>query len=53
MELRLLMLFFDNSQAKAATGGRVRLMMNGGAALSRTTQEFLNTTLATALQGYG
>jgi long-chain acyl-CoA synthetase len=47
------MLFSDNSQAKAATGGRVRLMMNGGAALSRTTQEFLNTTLATALQGYG
>jgi len=42
-----------SNQVKAATGGRVRLMMNGGAALSRTTQEFLNTTLATALQGYG
>jgi long-subunit acyl-CoA synthetase (AMP-forming) len=27
--------------------------MNGGAALSRSSQEFLNTTLATALQGYG
>jgi len=40
-------------QVKAATGGRLRLMMNGGAAMSRTTQEFLNTTLATALQGYG
>lgn len=28
-------------------------MMNGGAALNRNTQEFLTTTLATALQGYG
>jgi len=41
------------AKVKQATGGRLRLAMNGGAALSRTTQEFLNTTLVTMLQGYG
>jgi len=38
---------------KAATGGRLRLAMSGGAALSRETQEFLSVALVTMLQGYG
>jgi long-chain acyl-CoA synthetase len=39
------------SQVKAATGGRLRLAMCGGAALSHETQVFLNTALVTMLQG--
>lgn len=39
------------AQVKAATGGRLRLAMSGGAALSRHTQEFLNLALVTMLQG--
>ena len=39
------------AQIKAATGGRLRLAMCGGAALSRETQEFLNLALVTMLQG--
>lgn len=39
------------SQIKAATGGRLRLAMSGGAALGRETQEFLNLALVTMLQG--
>ncbi|KAJ3569539.1 hypothetical protein NP233_g4985 [Leucocoprinus birnbaumii] len=38
---------------RAATGGRLRLALSGGAALSRATQEFLDTALVTMLQGYG
>ncbi|KAG8952300.1 long-chain fatty acid-CoA ligase [Tulasnella sp. 424] len=38
---------------KAATGGRLRLALSGGAALSRETQEFLDLALVTLLQGYG
>ncbi|KIJ61721.1 hypothetical protein HYDPIDRAFT_176879 [Hydnomerulius pinastri MD-312] len=38
---------------KAATGGRLRLALSGGAALSRETQEFLSLALVTMLQGYG
>lgn len=38
---------------KAATGGRLRLAMSGGAALSKETQEFLSVALVTVLQGYG
>jgi len=41
------------SQIKAATGGRLRLTLSGGAALSRETQEFLCLALVTVLQGYG
>ncbi|KAI0687926.1 acetyl-CoA synthetase-like protein [Cytidiella melzeri] len=41
------------SQVKAATGGRLRIAMSGGAALSHETQEFLNVALVTMLQGYG
>ncbi|KAF8124305.1 hypothetical protein EV363DRAFT_1178170 [Boletus edulis] len=41
------------SGVKAATGGRLRLAVSGGAALSRETQEFLSVALVTMLQGYG
>lgn len=38
---------------KQQTGGRLRLTLSGGAALSKDTQEFLSTSLVTILQGYG
>ncbi|KAI5121463.1 hypothetical protein M0805_003920 [Coniferiporia weirii] len=41
------------SAVKQQTGGRLRLAMSGGAALSRETQEFLTLALVTMLQGYG
>ncbi|ETW80068.1 expressed putative fatty acid biosynthesis enzyme [Heterobasidion irregulare TC 32-1] len=41
------------SQIKAATGGKLRLALSGGAALSRETQEFLSLALVMLLQGYG
>jgi len=41
------------SQVKLQTGGRLRLAMSGGAALSRETQEFLSLALVQMLQGYG
>ncbi|KZP33123.1 acetyl-CoA synthetase-like protein [Athelia psychrophila] len=40
-------------KVKAATGGRLRLALSAGAALSRETQEFLSVALVTILQGYG
>lgn len=40
------------SGVRAATGGRLRLAMCGGAALSRETQEFLSVALVTMLQGW-
>lgn len=39
------------SKIKQATGGRLRLAMSGGAALSRETQEFLSVALVTVIQG--
>ena len=36
---------------RAATGGRLRIALSGGAAISRETQEFLTTALVTVLQG--
>ena len=39
------------SQIKAATGGKLRLALSGGAALSAETQEFLSIALVTVLQG--
>jgi long-chain acyl-CoA synthetase len=41
------------AQVRAATGGRLRLALSGGAALSKETQEFLSLALVTMLQGYG
>jgi len=39
------------SQVNAQTGGRLRYVLNGGAALSVETQQFLSTALVTVLQG--
>ncbi|KAF9812784.1 hypothetical protein IEO21_05987 [Rhodonia placenta] len=41
------------SQVRAATGGRLRLALTGGAALSRETQEFLTLALVKVIPGYG
>ncbi|KAF8064402.1 long-chain-fatty-acid-CoA-ligase [Lyophyllum atratum] len=41
------------SGVRAATGGRLRIALSGGAAVSRETQEFLTVALVTVLQGYG
>ncbi|KAF9257898.1 long-chain-fatty-acid-CoA-ligase [Marasmius fiardii PR-910] len=41
------------SGVRAATGGRLRIALSGGAALSRETQLFLDKALVTMLQGYG
>ncbi|EJD43983.1 long-chain-fatty-acid-CoA-ligase [Auricularia subglabra TFB-10046 SS5] len=38
---------------KEKTGGRLRITMSGGAALSQETQEFLTAALVDVLQGYG
>lgn len=40
-------------QVREQTGGRLRIALSGGAALSKETQEFLNNALVTLLQGYG
>ena len=39
------------SQVRAATGGRLRLAVSGGAPISSETHEFLNLTVLTVLQG--
>jgi long-chain acyl-CoA synthetase len=39
------------SQVRLQTGGRLRYVLNGGAALSIETQQFLTTALVTVLQG--
>ena len=39
------------SGVRAATGGRLRIALSGGAAISRETQEFLSTALVTVVQG--
>lgn len=39
------------SQVRAATGGRLRLALTGGAALSRETQEFLTLALVKVIPG--
>jgi long-chain acyl-CoA synthetase len=39
------------TKIRQATGGRLRVAMSGGAALSRETQEFLNIALVTLIQG--
>jgi long-chain acyl-CoA synthetase len=41
------------SKIREVTGGRLRVALSGGAALSRETQEFLCTALVTIVQGYG
>lgn len=39
------------SGVRAATGGRLRIALSGGAAISRETQEFLSTALLNIVQG--
>jgi long-chain acyl-CoA synthetase len=39
------------NKVKAATGGRLRLALSGGASLSKETQEFLNVALVQLVQG--
>jgi long-chain acyl-CoA synthetase len=39
------------SQIKAATGGRLRVALSGGSAMSRETQEFLSLVLMNIVQG--
>ncbi|KIK66568.1 hypothetical protein GYMLUDRAFT_239489 [Collybiopsis luxurians FD-317 M1] len=40
-------------KVRKATGGRLRISLSGGAALSEETQKFLDTALVMILQGYG
>jgi len=39
------------SKINAGTGGRLRLAMSGGAAISTKTQEFMSVAVVTVLQG--
>jgi long-chain acyl-CoA synthetase len=42
------------NQVRAQTGGRLKIMFNGGGAVSRSTQHFLQTALVMMIQGeYG
>ncbi|EEB08740.1 long-chain-fatty-acid-CoA ligase [Schizosaccharomyces japonicus yFS275] len=41
------------NKIKAATGGRIRYCINGGAALAPTTQAFISAAIAPVLLGYG
>ncbi|KIM26596.1 hypothetical protein M408DRAFT_25303 [Serendipita vermifera MAFF 305830] len=41
------------SAVKDQTGGKLRFVLSGGAAISVETQEFLSMALVTVLQGYG
>ncbi|KAJ5569784.1 Long-chain-fatty-acid--CoA ligase 1 [Penicillium hispanicum] len=38
---------------KEATGGRLRIMMNGGGPVSKDTQKFLSMAIAPMISGYG
>lgn len=40
-------------KVKAATGGQLRLVLNGGSPISRDTQEFITTLISPMLVGYG
>lgn len=39
------------NQVRAQTGGRLKIMFNGGGAVSKTTQQFLSTALVQMIQG--
>lgn len=48
--------FVDNlifKKIKEATGGQLRIVMNGGASVSRVSQEFITTLLGPMIIGYG
>jgi len=40
-------------KVKEATGGRLRLCMNGAAPIAKDTQEFISMTIAPLINGYG
>ncbi|KAK7206652.1 long-chain-fatty-acid-CoA ligase 1 [Myxozyma melibiosi] len=40
-------------KVKEATGGRLRIIMNGGAAISKETQTFLGSVVCAMIHGYG
>lgn len=40
-------------KVKEATGGRLRIVMNGGASISKETQTFMNTVVCSMIHGYG
>jgi len=39
------------NQVRQQTGGRLKIMFNGGGAVSKSTQEFLSTALVIMIQG--
>ncbi|KAF8963791.1 long-chain-fatty-acid-CoA-ligase [Flammula alnicola] len=41
------------SKVKEATGGRLKFAMNGGAPISKETQEFLSVAIMPMMEGYG
>ncbi|KAH9483478.1 Long-chain-fatty-acid--CoA ligase 2 [Psilocybe cubensis] len=41
------------SKVREATGGKLKFAMNGGAAISKETQEFLSVAIMPMMQGYG
>ncbi|KAF9470857.1 acetyl-CoA synthetase-like protein [Pholiota conissans] len=41
------------SKVREATGGRLKFAMNGGAPISRETQEFLSVAIMPMMEGYG
>ncbi|RMJ24439.1 long-chain-fatty-acid--CoA ligase [Aspergillus sp. HF37] len=48
--------FLDNfifRKLKEATGGRLRIVMNGGGPISKETQKFLSMAIAPMINGYG
>lgn len=48
--------FLDNfifRKLKEATGGRLRVVMNGGGPISKDTQKFLSMAIAPMISGYG
>ncbi|KAK9375767.1 eukaryotic long-chain fatty acid CoA synthetase (LC-FACS) [Lipomyces chichibuensis] len=40
-------------KVKEATGGRLRIVLNGGAAISKDTQQFISTVICPMIIGYG
>lgn len=41
------------SKVKEATGGKIRLCLNGGGPIAKDTQSFISMVIAPMLQGYG
>lgn len=41
------------AKVRAATGGRLRLTMNGGSPIAKGTQEFVSLAIAPMINGYG